>query len=163
MIDNYIYPLSTPSAVFRAASQCHGSGPIQTMNPSGTIETSAHKELHSPSKNSVVSLAVDAASRGFGALVFCSSREACQTNARLISRAMPDCDSRTLTARQDIIHDLSILAVGLEESLGMTIPKGVAFHRKCPKYANPPRTVLLTDGRCRLGSRGERNTCPCIR
>ncbi|KAL8666691.1 MAG: hypothetical protein Q9202_001229 [Teloschistes flavicans] len=138
--DNSIYPLSTPSAVFRAASQCHGPWPSQLMIPSGTIEASTYKELHSPSKNSVVALAVDAASRGYGALVFCSSRDTCQTNAHLISRAMPEYDSKTLAARQDIIHDLSILAVGLDESLGITIPKGVAFHRTC--LSMPTRIIL---------------------
>ncbi|KAL8809130.1 MAG: hypothetical protein Q9200_003695 [Gallowayella weberi] len=42
--------------------------------------------------NAVVALAVETASEGYGALVFCGSRQACQKTALLVSQAMPDGD-----------------------------------------------------------------------
>lgn len=43
---------------------------------------------------------------------------------------MPDCDDEVLEQRQDVIHDLRSLPVGLDEVLEKTIPTGVGFHRK---------------------------------
>ncbi|KAL9583361.1 MAG: hypothetical protein Q9212_002751 [Teloschistes hypoglaucus] len=60
----------------------------------------------------------------------------------------------------DIIHDLSILAVGLDESLGMTIPKGVAFHhaglaaeeREILARAYDNRVILVIVATCSLAA-----------
>ncbi|KAL8802236.1 MAG: hypothetical protein Q9182_003956 [Xanthomendoza sp. 2 TL-2023] len=76
-----------------------------------------------------VALAVETASEGYGALVFCGSRQACQKTALLVSQAMPDGDKDVLEKRQDVIHDLRSTFVGLDEALEKTVPRGVAFHR----------------------------------
>ncbi|KAL8717169.1 MAG: hypothetical protein Q9225_005560 [Loekoesia sp. 1 TL-2023] len=41
---------------------------------------------------------------------------------------MPGCNSETLEKRQDVIHDLRSLPVGLDEALEKIILRGVAFH-----------------------------------
>lgn len=95
-----------------------------------TIQPSTHTELRNPTTNAVVALAVETAGQGFGALIFCGGRQACQTTALLVSQAMPDCSCDTSEKRQDVIDDLRSLPVGLDEVLEKTIPRGVAFHRK---------------------------------
>lgn len=99
-----------------------------------------HNELRSPVTNAVVALAVETANGGDGALIFCGSRQACQTTGFLVSYAMPECNSETLEKRQDVIHDLRSLPVGLDEALEKIIPRGVAFHRK--GSLNMPRSSL---------------------
>ena len=95
-----------------------------------TIQISAHHELRSPVKNAVVALAVETASEGYGALIFCGGRQTCQVTALLVSQAMPECNNETLDKRQDVMDDLKSLPVGLDETLEKTIPRGVGFHRK---------------------------------
>ncbi|KAI4121609.1 MAG: hypothetical protein LQ338_006270 [Usnochroma carphineum] len=126
--DNSIHPISTSSSFFRAASQLRGLRPSQPNAPSMTIKPSLHNELRNPTTNAVVALAVETASEGYGALVFCGGRQACQTTALLISQAMPGCSEETLEKRRDVVLDLRSLPVGLDETLEKTIPKGVAFH-----------------------------------
>ncbi|KAL8738439.1 MAG: hypothetical protein Q9181_000753 [Wetmoreana brouardii] len=123
--DSSIHPIATASAFYRALSQTRLSQP---NNPCRMIQSSTHWELRSPVKNAVVALAIETASEGYGVLVFCSSRSECEVVARLISRAMPECNKETTTKRQDIVHDLRALPVGLDETLESTIPAGVAFH-----------------------------------
>lgn len=105
-----------------------------------------HNELRNPTINAVVALAVDTASQGYGALVFCGGRQACQNTALLVSQAMPGCDGELLEQRQDIVHDLRGLPAGLDEALEKTVPRGVAFHRKCPGFVT---STLLTSRRRR--------------
>ncbi|KAL8706736.1 MAG: hypothetical protein Q9201_000261 [Fulgogasparrea decipioides] len=124
--DSSIYSIATASAFFRALSQTRLSQP---NNPCRMIQTSAHRELRGPVKNAVVALAIETASEGYGVLVFCSGRSECEVVARLIGRAMPECNKETSAKRQDIVHDLRALPVGLDETLESTIPAGVAFHR----------------------------------
>jgi len=103
-----------------------------------TIEKSIYRELGSPMVNSMVSLALETASSGYGALIFCSSRQACQSNAVLISDAMPDesMDVHTLDRRMDLIASLQSLPCGLDPVFQKTVVKGVAFHRECSQYAS---------------------------
>ncbi|KAL8990402.1 MAG: hypothetical protein Q9169_008130 [Polycauliona sp. 2 TL-2023] len=135
--DNMIYPSSTSSALFRAATQTSGSD-WHLTTPCRTINTSPHKELHSPVKNAVVALAIETASQGFGALIFCGGRQACESIALLVSRAMPDCDKPILEKRQDIIDDLRSTLMGLDAALEQTILRGVGFHR----LASEEREIL---------------------
>ncbi|CAO1598019.1 hypothetical protein XANCAGTX0491_001796 [Xanthoria calcicola] len=126
--DNLIYPTSTSSAFFRAATQTCGVDSSQLSTPCRTIHTSAHKELHNPVKNAVVALAIETASEGYGALIFCGGRQACQSTALLVSKAMPCVDEVILAKRQDVIDDLRSTLVGLDAALEQTIPRGVGFH-----------------------------------
>ncbi|KAL8777786.1 MAG: hypothetical protein Q9213_007710 [Squamulea squamosa] len=126
--DNLIYPTSTSSAFFRAATQTCRTDSSQLSTPYRTIDASTHKELNSPVKNAVVALAVETASEGYGALIFCGSRQACQSTALLVSKAMPDCDKAIMERRQDIIDDLRSTLVGLDAALEQTISRGVGFH-----------------------------------
>lgn len=80
----------------------------------------------------MVSLALETALSGYGALVFCGSRQACQSNAMLISDAMPDetmLGKDILELRMDLIAGLQSLPCGLDPVLQNTVIKGVAFHR----------------------------------
>ncbi|KAL8959640.1 MAG: hypothetical protein Q9193_003530 [Seirophora villosa] len=129
VLGNSVHSITTSSAFFRAASQTSGLTPSQPTAPSMTIEPSTHNELRNPTTNAVVALAVETASQGYGALIFCGGRQACQTTALLVSQAMSDCNLGTLENRQDIIDTLRSLPVGLDEVLEKTIPRGVAFHR----------------------------------
>ncbi|KAL9602187.1 MAG: hypothetical protein Q9219_002051 [cf. Caloplaca sp. 3 TL-2023] len=128
VVDNSIYPSSGSSALFRATSQGCGSLTSQTVVPTMTIQASSHHELRNSLTNAVVSLAIETALDGYGALIFCSSRQACQVTALLVSQAMPECNSVTLEKRQDVVLNLRSLPVGLDEALEKTVPWGVAFH-----------------------------------
>ncbi|KAI4206708.1 MAG: hypothetical protein LQ348_000865 [Seirophora lacunosa] len=129
VLGNSVHSITTSSAFFRAASQTSGLTPSQPTAPSMTIEPSTHNELRNPTTNAVVALAVETASQGYGALIFCGGRQACQSTALLVSQAMSDCNLGILENRQDIIDTLRSLPVGLDEVLEKTIPRGVAFHR----------------------------------
>ncbi|KAL9030231.1 MAG: hypothetical protein Q9196_001625 [Gyalolechia fulgens] len=128
VFDDSIYPSSTTSAFFRAASQSGVSPSPQPSAPVRTIQPSLHTELRQPVTNAVVALAVETAREGYGALIFCGGRQACQVTAHLVSLAMPEREDEMLEKRQDVINDLRSLPVGLDEVLGKTIPRGVAFH-----------------------------------
>jgi len=83
--------------------------------------------------NAMVALAVETATAGYGALVFCSSRQTCQVNAALISEAMPEpsaVDPDILEKRFDLLASLQSLPCGLDPVLETTIVRGVAFHRE---------------------------------
>ena len=85
--------------------------------------------------NAVVSLAVETVKAGYGALIFCNGRQGCQSTAQLVSEAMPsasETEEYVLDKRKDVISDLRSLAVGLDETLGITVMRGVAFHRSYP-------------------------------
>ena len=130
MYDNSIYPVSTSSAFFRTASQLNSTQPKPIVSPVRTISSSKHIELANPVANAVVSLAVETAKSGYGALVFCSSRLKCQTTAALLSEAMPVIqDDDLIDRRKEVLSSLRSLPVGLDEVLEKSIIRGVAFHR----------------------------------
>jgi replicative superfamily II helicase len=82
--------------------------------------------------NAVVALAIETVKAGYGALIFCSGRQGCQSMASLVGQAMPTLpgtEDEVLDKREDVIGDLRSLAVGLDETLGITVMQGVAFHR----------------------------------
>lgn len=129
--DRSIYPVSTSSAFFKTASQLNSTQLTFGVSPTRVIQSSEHNELRNPLTNAVVSLAIETAKAGYGALIFCSGRQGCQWTASLVSEAMPvlsDVDEKVLDRRKDVISDLRSLPVGLDDTLDKTVMKGVAFH-----------------------------------
>jgi DNA polymerase theta len=97
------------------------------------IDASAFKQLAKPTVNAMVALAVETAAAGFGALVFCGSRHACQANALLIGSAIQPpsaSDAEILEKRLDLLAELQSLPCGLDPVLQVTVPNGVGFHRE---------------------------------
>ena len=131
--ENSIYSISTSGAFLDTASQVYLTQPLADIKPTRQIQKSQYRELQAPLTNSVVSLAIETAAAGYGALVFCGSRQSCQSMAALISEAFPvDAITRdnVLDKRMDVVSELRSLPVGLDETLAKTILRGVAFHRK---------------------------------
>ena len=129
--DRFIYPVSTSSAFLKTASQLNSTQPLSRISPTRVIQPSDHNELKHPVSNAVVSLAIETAKVGYGALIFCSSRQGCQSTAALVSEAMLgglDVEDKVLDRRKDVISELRSLPVGLDETLGKTMIRGVAFH-----------------------------------
>lgn len=130
--DHLIYRVSTSSSFFKAASQSTSTESLPAANAIRMIRTSEYKELKDPLSNAVISLAIETVKAGYGVLIFCGGRQACQSTALLVSEAMPgrlDITKDILDRRNDVLSDLRSLPVGLDEILGKTIIKGVAFHR----------------------------------
>lgn len=101
--------------------------------PVREIKTSTHPEFADPVLNAVVSLAHETACAGFGVLVFAGSRAICESDARWISRVMPEphqVDSTLVEKRMDLLGELRSLSLGVDPVLEETILYGVAFHRK---------------------------------
>lgn len=106
--------------------------PADALSPHRTIDPSGYKQLSNPTTNAMVSLAVDTASAGYGALVFCGSRQGCQMSAVIISEAMPifpSAEEGDLSKRQDLIADLRSLPCGLDPLLETVLARGVGIHR----------------------------------
>jgi DNA polymerase theta len=134
VFDGAIYPASTASRFYKTTMQLNTQTELEAHKPNACrlIEPSEHPELKNSVINAVVSLAVDTARAGYGALVFCSSRKGCETDARLISYAMPalqDISTHVFEKRSDLLCELRSTASGLDSTLEQTIPFGVGFHR----------------------------------
>lgn len=131
--ENAIYPAATSRQLFQTASKLTAatSSTLQdSIPPHRIIQTSEYKELGNTATNSMVALAVETAVAGYGALVFCGSRNSCQVHAGTISEAMPHPESEEeLNQRLDLIAELRSLACGLDPVLQRTIIKGTGFHR----------------------------------
>lgn len=130
--DRSIYPVSTSSAFFKTASQLNSTQALSGVSPTRVIQPSDHPELRNAVLDAVVSLAIETAIAGYGALVFCSGRQGCQTTASVIGEAMPvetELEFKVLDRRKEVISELRSLPVGLDETLEKTITRGVAFHR----------------------------------
>jgi len=130
--ENSIYSTANAKDFFRMASQLTIDEARSTPKPHPyrTIEKSTHQQLESPIVNAVVALAVETASSGHGALVFCGSRAGAERMALLISDAMP---TTTITPdiwdrRQEALASLRALPGGFEAAFSKTILCGVAFH-----------------------------------
>lgn len=132
--ENSIYPAATSRQLFQTASKLTASSlSLQdSIPPYRIIEASSFKELGNSATNSMVALAVETAAAGFGALVFCGSRGACQIHAAVISEAMPlpSPGSDEMSKRVDLIAELRSLACGLDPVLQSTVIKGAGFHRQ---------------------------------
>ncbi|KAI7768553.1 hypothetical protein LZL87_000100 [Fusarium oxysporum] len=158
--DGNIYPAGSTSSLIKTAAQLN-SRSTQTqaqMRPIRRIEPSTHKELRDPVLNAVVTLAHETAVAGFGALVFAGSRGMCESDARWISRAMPqphELKAEVVDRRMDLLGELRSLNTGVDPVLEETVLYGVAFHlcvATCSLAAGinlPARRVILHN--CRMG------------
>ncbi|KAF5259595.1 hypothetical protein FOXYS1_9784 [Fusarium oxysporum] len=158
--DGNIYPAGSTSSLIKTATQLN-SRSTQTqaqMRPIRRIEPSTHKELRDPVLNAVVTLAHETAFAGFGALVFAGSRGMCESDARWISRAMPqphELKADVVDRRMDLLGELRSLNTGVDPVLEETVLYGVAFHlcvATCSLAAGinlPARRVILHN--CRMG------------
>ena len=135
-----IYPASSTANLIKAAGQLTGQTLTNSqLRPARRIEDSPYRELRDPVLNSVITLAHETAAAGHGALVFAGSRGTCESDARLISRAMPrpdEIDPAILGNRMDLLNDLRNLNTGIDLVLEETVLLGVAFHRESPLYAS---------------------------
>lgn len=132
--ESNIYPASTVGSLRTTAAQTGSeSRPLpSTATPIRTIQSSPFKELKDTVLNSVVALANETVRSGYGALIFCSSRFGCESDARLIARVLPgldEMDAATAEKRSNLLADLQSLPSGLDPGLAETVPLGVAFHR----------------------------------
>ncbi|EFE44367.1 hypothetical protein TRV_00899 [Trichophyton verrucosum HKI 0517] len=132
VFEDYIYPVPTTKGLLRKMIRPDTSNPNDVpASACRVIRKSEFRELAFPIPNAMVALACETAAAGYGALVFCGSRQACQTNAVLIGDAMPDTlDADTIEKRLDLVASLQSLPCGLDTYFAKTIPRGVAFHRQ---------------------------------
>ncbi|KAL4982353.1 hypothetical protein BDW68DRAFT_170963 [Aspergillus falconensis] len=132
--DNAIYPAATSRQLLQTISKLTTiGGPFlgEAVPPQRTIKVSTFRELSNPMSNAMVAMAIDTVTAGYGALVFCGSRVACQVHAVLISEAMPDpaaLGAEDLGKRLDLLAELRSLPSGLDPALETTLIKGVGFH-----------------------------------
>ncbi|KAF3399553.1 DNA polymerase theta [Talaromyces pinophilus] len=129
--ENSIYPAISSKEFFQTATKLQSGSVQDTVPPCRKIDPSPYKPMSLPTANAMVSLGIETATAGFGALVFCGSRLACQMNAQLISEAMPSpstLDPDLLERRLDLLAELGSLPCGLDPVFQKTIIKGVAFH-----------------------------------
>ncbi|CAI7646973.1 unnamed protein product [Penicillium viridicatum] len=127
--ENGIYPAATSRQLFQTASKLTAAASLHdTIPPHRIIEPSTFKQLSNSATNAMVALAVETAAAGFGSLVFCGSRNACQIHAATIGEAMPPAESEELNKRLDLLAELRSLACGLDPALETTIIKGTGFH-----------------------------------
>ncbi|KAM5432937.1 putative DNA-directed DNA polymerase [Microsporum canis] len=130
VFEDYIYPVPTTKGLLRKMIKPNISNSKDVpASACRVIRKSEFRELAFPIPNAMVALACETAAAGYGALVFCGSRQACQTNAVLIADAMPDTlDAEIIEKRLDLVASLQSLPCGLDTYFARTIPRGVAFH-----------------------------------
>lgn len=133
MYENLVYPAGNLKEFSRTAALLNKSGATKSEELAArAVEKSIYEELQNPIANAMAALALETATSGYGALVFCGSRQACHSNALLISEAMPDesmLDTDIMEKRYDLIAGLQSLPCGLDPVFEKTVLKGVAFHR----------------------------------
>jgi DNA polymerase theta len=127
--ENAIYPAATSRQLFQTASKLTAAASVtDAIPPHRVIEPSSYKQLSNSATNAVVALAVESAVAGFGVLVFCGSRQACQNQAVTIGESMPAAGPEEMNKRLDLLAELRSLACGLDPVLETTIPRGPGFH-----------------------------------
>ncbi|KAI9166973.1 Helicase POLQ-like protein [Paramyrothecium foliicola] len=131
--DSNIYPSELTYNLAQMPSQLSQiKSSLDRSCPSRKVSSSMHKELADPVLNAVISLAYETARAGYGVLVFAGSRGLCESDARLLSRVMPDInelDPTMADRRLDLLSDLRSLSTGVDPVLEETVPYGVAFHQ----------------------------------
>ncbi|KAK3310567.1 P-loop containing nucleoside triphosphate hydrolase protein [Chaetomium strumarium] len=130
--DGKIYAAGTTASLLKTLTQLDARSQFSQsrLQPLRIIDPSEHKELKDPVRNAVVALANETARAGYGVLVFSSSRAGCESDAVLISRAMPafaEADPATQEQRLDLLSDLRSLSTGLDPKLEQTIPFGAGL------------------------------------
>jgi hypothetical protein len=130
--ENGIYPAATSRQLFQTASKLTAAKSLHdTLPPHRIIEPSTFKQLSNSATNAMVALAVETAAAGYGCLVFCGSRNACQIHAATVGGAMPPAGPEELNKRLDLLAELRSLSCGLDPALETTIIKGTGFHSEC--------------------------------
>lgn len=140
--DGGIYPAGSTSSLIKTATQLSDRIPSTQGRPRPVrrIESSIQKELRDPVLNAVVTLSHETAISGFGALVFAGSRDTCESDARWISRTMPEpheLSPALLDRRMGLLGELRSLNTGVDPVLEETVMYGVAFHRKTIQLSPP--------------------------
>lgn len=129
VFSNAIYPASASNTLLQDLG-CKESIKPSSLAPCRLISESPFKELREPLINAVVALAIETAMAGYGALIFCRSRQRCQKTASLVGRTMPSSVAdEVLDKRKEIISELRNLSIAIDEDLAQAVVKGVAFHR----------------------------------
>lgn len=134
--ENAIYPAATSRQLFQTASKLNATTPAavaDALTPHRMVASSTLPQLANSMTNAMVALAIDTAAAGYGALVFCGSRQACQIHAAVISEAMPvspSIDSDEFGKRLDLLAELRSLPSGLDLFLEKIVVRGVGFHRE---------------------------------
>jgi replicative superfamily II helicase len=145
--EGQVYPAATTSELLNTASKLSAaeSGPRSAAaTPVRQIQPSKHRELRDSVLNAVVALANETARQGYGVLVFASSRWACESDAKIIARVMPqahEVEAETANRRINLLAELRSLSTGLDPVLEQTIPAGVAFHRRFCEPSTLPTTI----------------------
>ncbi|KAL6895581.1 hypothetical protein HDV57DRAFT_512156 [Trichoderma longibrachiatum] len=121
------------------------------VEPTRQIGASDHKEFRDPVLNAVVSLAYETAMMGYGSLIFAGSRSICESDARLISRVMPqphELDSATMDKRMDLLSELRSLSTGADPA-GLTSEERdlIAEAYDAGTLLVPARRVILHNAR----------------
>ncbi|KAL5338985.1 hypothetical protein BJX70DRAFT_408439 [Aspergillus crustosus] len=132
--NNAIYPAASSRQLFQTIAKLTSTEKPSFRDaviPQRKIKMSTFKELTNPMTNAMVAMAIDTVTAGYGALVFCGSRQGCQIHAALISEAMPDpstINPDDVSKRLDTLAELRSLPSGLDPVLETTLIKGVGFH-----------------------------------
>ncbi|CAG9971672.1 unnamed protein product [Clonostachys byssicola] len=153
-----IYPAASTQSLLKTASSLKSQRSMEDkLSVMRRIEPSEHKELTESVLNSVVSLAYETASAGHGVLVFAGSRSSCESDARWISRVMPqphEIGPELLEKRTELLEDLRSLSTGLDPVLGETVLQGVAFHqeRELVAAAYDSGAILVCVATCSLAA-----------
>ncbi|KAI5303095.1 hypothetical protein KEM56_000037 [Ascosphaera pollenicola] len=101
------------------------------VKPVRVIDKSTYRKLQPATLNAMVALAIETAEAGYGALVFCGSRQSCQNNAMMLADAMPnipELDRELIEKRRDLIASLSSVPSGLDPVFAKTVMRGVGYH-----------------------------------
>ncbi|VUC28397.1 unnamed protein product [Clonostachys rosea] len=153
-----IYAAASTQSLLKTASSLKSQRSMEgRLSAMSRIEPSEHKELAESVLNSVVSLAYETASAGHGVLVFAGSRGSCESDARWISRVMPqphEISPELLEKRTELLEDLRSLSTGLDPVLGETVLQGVAFHqeRELVAAAYDSGAILVCVATCSLAA-----------
>ena len=128
-----IYEVNDAYTLLDTATQLMNRGYAEQRSKAcRKVLPSMSKELSDPVLNAVIALTHETAINGHGVLVFAGSRSMCESDARIISRVMPqlhELNEDTLNARGDLLDELRSLSTGIDHILEETIMSGVAFHR----------------------------------
>lgn len=134
-----IYEVNDAHTLLDTATQLTNRGYAEQKSKAcRKVLPSSSKELSDPVLNAVISLTYETATNGHGVLVFAGSRSMCESDARIISRVMPqlhELSESALDARRDLLDELRSLSTGVDHVLEETVMFGVAFHRMFTAYS----------------------------
>lgn len=130
--EDIIYSIPTSNPATQASSHLHSTQKCFTK-AYRQVEASSHPKLKSSMLNSVVALAMETVRAGYGVLIFCNSRQKCQTTAAILSQAMPtgsQVGSAITADRKEVIDNLRLVMTEADAALERLILGGVGYHRQ---------------------------------